>query len=308
MRACVCVCVCVYVRALTLTLTLTLTQGPRNIDMEIVKQVSLPSFAMQGILSCHSFAHSTVCARQVIGISQKYYPERLALSLMINVPVVFSSFWTLIKPLLDERTAAKVHFLSAEGAANFLPKLIDVAVLEKEYGGEHEPYPVLSEKMIAEFGPNPRDIAEAEAAGVDVQTVTVGARCVETFDVAITKAGEVQWCFKGVGLRLRNHHNSNAAHSHAETGPRRRVQVYLCGHGVHQSNCKRRRRKGCCCCCRCRRRQHHHGSCHTIGASGRRPRSPRSLGCRKFHRSRRGNGASGDRQLVLSANGQDGQV
>ena len=76
--------------------------GPRNIDMGIVQQV--------------------------IGISQKYYPERLALSLMINVPVVFSSFWGLIKPLLDERTAAKVHFLSAEGAATFLPKLIDRAV------------------------------------------------------------------------------------------------------------------------------------------------------------------------------------
>ena len=69
--------------------------------------------------------------------------------------------------------------------------------LEKEYGGQHEPYPALSDKIIAEFGPNPRDIAEAEAAGITVETVNVGARCVECFNVPILEAGEVQWSFKG---------------------------------------------------------------------------------------------------------------
>ena len=96
------------------------------------------------------------------------------------------------------RFTPRFGLLSTSRPARSFPLLpLHTHSLEKEYGGEHEPYPVLSDKMIAVFGPNPRDVAEAEAAGVKVQTVKVGARCVETVHIAISKAGEVQWCFKG---------------------------------------------------------------------------------------------------------------
>jgi hypothetical protein len=74
--------------------------------------------------------------RKLIYVAQAQYPERLHQTLLVNAPFGFESAWGLIKPLLDEKTAAKIHFVSVDSLTNE----IDAEVLSKEYGGKHEEY------------------------------------------------------------------------------------------------------------------------------------------------------------------------
>lgn len=83
--------------------------------------------------------------RKLIYVAQSQYPERLGNAFLLNAPYGFQTAWALIKPLLDEKTAGKVHFLNSTQLLDY----IDEAVLPKDYGGTHEPYPVPS-KTIAE--------------------------------------------------------------------------------------------------------------------------------------------------------------
>lgn len=78
--------------------------------------------------------------RKLIYVAQSQYPERLHQTLLVNAPFGFESAWRLIKPLLDEKTAAKIHFVNVES----LTKEIDAEVLSKEYGGKREEYPLPS--------------------------------------------------------------------------------------------------------------------------------------------------------------------
>lgn len=78
--------------------------------------------------------------RKLIYVAQSQYPERLHRTLLVNAPFGFESAWRLIKPLLDEKTAAKIHFVHLDT----LTREIDADVLSKEYGGNHEEYPLPS--------------------------------------------------------------------------------------------------------------------------------------------------------------------
>jgi hypothetical protein len=79
--------------------------------------------------------------RLMIGILQNYYPERLGRVLVVSTPMAFRAIWSLVLPLLDERTRIKIH-LCGGNAKEELLKLIDADSLEKEYGGNHSPpYP-----------------------------------------------------------------------------------------------------------------------------------------------------------------------
>lgn len=42
------------------------------------------------------------------GVDQNNYPEHLGCLFMINTPLLFRSFWSVIKGFLDERTLAKI--------------------------------------------------------------------------------------------------------------------------------------------------------------------------------------------------------
>jgi len=76
--------------------------------------------------------------RKLIYIAQAQYPERLHKCLLINAPYGFSTAWKLVRALLDEKTASKVHFVSTQSVTDDF----DPEVLSSEYGGQHAEYPV----------------------------------------------------------------------------------------------------------------------------------------------------------------------
>jgi len=79
----------------------------------------------------------------MVNILQNYYPERLGRVFVVNTPFVFSAAWTMVKPLLDERTRIKIHILGKDFSK--LRHCIDEDSLEQKYKGNHEPYPVRDE-------------------------------------------------------------------------------------------------------------------------------------------------------------------
>ena len=72
----------------------------------------------------------------MIGIDKEHYPETLGKMIFLNVPGFFSMGFSMIKPLLDERTVRKIDVLSSK--AEWKPKLLELvgeANLPVEYGG-----------------------------------------------------------------------------------------------------------------------------------------------------------------------------
>ena len=84
--------------------------------------------------------------RKLIYVAQAQYPERLQKVFLVNAPYGFETAWSLIRPLLDQKTASKIRFVSKHELVND----IDSAVLSKAYGGLHEEYPVPSKSIDQE--------------------------------------------------------------------------------------------------------------------------------------------------------------
>jgi hypothetical protein len=51
---------------------------------------------------------------ECIKVLRKYYPGRLGLACLINVPPIFHAMWNLISPFLDEEILSKTRFLPKE--------------------------------------------------------------------------------------------------------------------------------------------------------------------------------------------------
>ena len=85
--------------------------------------------------------------RKLVYVAQAQYPERLHKALLVNAPYGFETAWSLIKPLLDEKTAGKIHFCSTKQITN------DIApeVLCIDYGGTHDEYPIPSKPLQEEL-------------------------------------------------------------------------------------------------------------------------------------------------------------
>ena len=82
----------------------------------------------------------------IVSILQNHYPERLGTVYVINAPFIFSAAWRMIQPLLDERTRSKIEILGSSPADYArIQTDVDVSVLEQDYGGTHERYPVPDE-------------------------------------------------------------------------------------------------------------------------------------------------------------------
>lgn len=95
---------------------------------------------------------------EMIWLAQEQYPERLKKCLIVNAPLAFNAGWTLISPLLDERTAVKVSFVNIDQLAEY----IDTEVLTVEYGGTHEEYPIPSKNIAEERTTLQCTVASAE--------------------------------------------------------------------------------------------------------------------------------------------------
>lgn len=71
---------------------------------------------------------------------QDFYPERLGSAFIINVSWVVKTMWVTAKPLLNQRTIEKIHFLEAKEMRKLL-EVFDENVLPANYGGSAQALP-----------------------------------------------------------------------------------------------------------------------------------------------------------------------
>ncbi|BFZ57733.1 cytosolic factor, phosphatidylinositol/phosphatidylcholine transfer protein [Savitreella phatthalungensis] len=84
-------------------------------------------------LSSIKQVYSYVSAASVIG--QNYYPERMGKFYLINAPWGFSTAFSIVKKLLDEVTARKIHILGSSYQSELL-KQIPEENLPTKFGGK----------------------------------------------------------------------------------------------------------------------------------------------------------------------------
>ncbi|CAG8514613.1 1368_t:CDS:1 [Paraglomus brasilianum] len=85
-------------------------------------------------VSLRSFSSVFGYVKQASAIGQNYYPERMGKFFIINAPMLFSSVWSLVKPMLDEVTAAKIVILGSK-YEKVLLEYIDADSLPTKFGG-----------------------------------------------------------------------------------------------------------------------------------------------------------------------------
>lgn len=78
---------------------------PKNPSFAISKSVSIISTASASACECLPFSWI-----QILNIFQMHYPERLAESLIINVPFLIHAFFRMIGPFIDPVTRNKIKF------------------------------------------------------------------------------------------------------------------------------------------------------------------------------------------------------
>ncbi|GBC00181.1 hypothetical protein RclHR1_03780010 [Rhizophagus clarus] len=86
-------------------------------------------------VSIRSFSNVFGFVKQASNIGQNYYPERMGKFYIINAPMLFSSVWSLVKPLLDEVTAAKIVILNSKYQPTLLEN-IPIENLPVAFGGK----------------------------------------------------------------------------------------------------------------------------------------------------------------------------
>lgn len=70
----------------------------------------------------------------ISNIDASYYPETLGKIMVINAPLLFSGFWTVIKRFLPAETVQKVSILGTNYQAD-LQELIDIEDIPSIFGG-----------------------------------------------------------------------------------------------------------------------------------------------------------------------------
>ena len=112
-----------------------IARAKKGVDKQIV------IFDMHGFSALQS---NLTMIRTLITINQEYYPERLSLGVLVNVPWLFHAIWKVIYPWIDHKTRTKIKLLGRnDNIADILLEHIDADVLGVEYGGRRkEPYPI----------------------------------------------------------------------------------------------------------------------------------------------------------------------
>ncbi|KAI9202559.1 CRAL-TRIO domain-containing protein [Polychytrium aggregatum] len=73
-------------------------------------------------ISLSQFYNAFHLVREASTIAQNYYPEMLGKMVVINAPMLFTSLWLMVKPLLDEVTVKKISIFG--GPSSYLPELL----------------------------------------------------------------------------------------------------------------------------------------------------------------------------------------
>jgi CRAL/TRIO domain len=75
-------------------------------------------------------------SRYTLDILQKHYPERMYRAYVLNPPLVFRTFWTIVRPFVDPTTKQKIVFCSGKGGlAKLTDHVTDKDKLEECAGG-----------------------------------------------------------------------------------------------------------------------------------------------------------------------------
>lgn len=88
-------------------------------------------------VSLRQFANAFGFIKRTSAIAQNYYPEMMGKMYVINAPMMFTSVWGMVKPLLDEVTVKKIVILGSNYQSTLLQD-IDAANLPKVIGGTCE--------------------------------------------------------------------------------------------------------------------------------------------------------------------------
>jgi len=94
---------------------------------------------------------------------QDNYPETLGKTLIINAPAVFRAIWTIVKPMLDPRTQAKIE-VCPNDYMKVLTRWVDPANIPQYLGGKSQG------ALIDDVGPwnDPALVAEIDARRASV--------------------------------------------------------------------------------------------------------------------------------------------
>ena len=98
---------------------------------------------------------------------QDNYPETLGKTLIINAPTVFRAIWTVVKPMLDPRTQAKIQVCSGD----YMPELTRWVAIENipsYLGGQSQG------SLLDDVGPWHDDALRAEIDAQRARLVSVG--------------------------------------------------------------------------------------------------------------------------------------
>ncbi|KAF9162999.1 cytosolic factor, phosphatidylinositol/phosphatidylcholine transfer protein [Actinomortierella ambigua] len=86
-------------------------------------------------VSLRQFANAFGFIKRTSAIAQNYYPEMMGKMYVINAPMMFTSVWGMVKPLLDEVTVSKIVILGSNYQAA-LKADIEAENLPADFGGD----------------------------------------------------------------------------------------------------------------------------------------------------------------------------
>lgn len=114
-------------------LVYTMEQAIASMAVGVEQMVWMIDF--EGYSAKHAVPLSV--AKEVLNILSNHYPERLGLAFVISAPLLFSIFFTTIKPFIHPITRKKIHFVGkTEGEKiETLSKYMDMSQIEKRFGG-----------------------------------------------------------------------------------------------------------------------------------------------------------------------------
>lgn len=96
----------------------------------IVSIIDLKGISMTDLMSTNLFD----MVKWSIKLFQEYYPELVHKCFIVNTPMLFSGFWTVVKPLFTSRTQSTIQVCSGNGAVE-LRSFITPEHIPQEYGG-----------------------------------------------------------------------------------------------------------------------------------------------------------------------------
>ena len=87
----------------------------------------------QGFKLSNAPPMSTV--KHTLTILQGHYPERMHRAYICDPPLVFRSFWSIIRHFVDPATLEKIAFITGKEGKAFLERDFDTTTTERQAGG-----------------------------------------------------------------------------------------------------------------------------------------------------------------------------